>query len=108
MYFIKRVKVEYIMMKMIEQEVHFWELYQDGTRYYFSIAIDMSSVVSCWYIHLDAEEAVFYQQNGRPFLHDFAQEIVHQTYRGDFSFLEQREVSEQVQKLMQHAFKAHT
>ncbi|WP_173912115.1 hypothetical protein [Acinetobacter sp. Marseille-Q1618] len=93
-------------MKIIEQQAHFWELYQDDAQYYFAIAIDMSSVVSCWYIHLNAKEAMLYQQNGRQFLHDLAQEIVQQSYRGDFSFLEQRKVSKQIQQTMQQAFKA--
>ncbi|NNP74359.1 hypothetical protein A7P53_02250 [Acinetobacter defluvii] len=93
-------------MHLIEQQAHFWELYQDDTQYYFAIAIDMSSVVSCWYIHLDAKDELLYQENGRQFLEDFAQEIVQQSYRGDFSFLEQREVSEQIQQAMQQAFKA--
>lgn len=94
-------------MKIIEQQAHFWELYQDdNAQYYFGIAIDMSSVVSCWYIYLNAKEAALYQQNGRQFLHDLAQEIVQQSYRGDFSFLEQREVSKQIQQTMQQAFKA--
>ncbi|AWL27739.1 hypothetical protein DJ533_03585 [Acinetobacter defluvii] len=93
-------------MKLIEQQAQFWELYQDDAQYYFAIAIDMSSVVSCWYIHLDAKDELLYQENGRQFLEDFAQEIVQQSYRGDFSFLEQREVSEQIQQAMQQAFKA--
>ncbi len=95
------------MMKLIEQQAHFWELYQDAVQYYFSIAIDMSSVVSCWYIHLDAEDELLYRENGRQFLEDFAQEIIQQTYRGDFSFVEQRQVSDQIQQAMQQAFKVH-
>jgi len=35
-------------MNLIEQQAHFWELYQTQDDYYLSIAVDMSSVVSCW------------------------------------------------------------
>ena len=43
-------------MHLIEQQPHFWELYQDDSNYYLSIAIDMSSVVSCWDIKLTENE----------------------------------------------------
>ncbi len=43
-------------MHLIEQQAHFWELYQTQDDYYLSIAVDMSSVVSCWDIYLTEVE----------------------------------------------------
>jgi len=50
------------MMNLIEHQPHFWELYQDFERYYLSIAVDMSSVVSCWDLALTQDEILAYEQ----------------------------------------------
>ena len=52
-------------MKLIEHEAHFWELYKDAEQYYLSIAVDMSSVVSCWDLVLTRDEIFSYKQQGR-------------------------------------------
>ena len=93
-------------MHLIEQQPHFWELYQNQDHYYLSIAVDMSSVVSCWDIVLTELEIQNYQNNGRIAIEDLANSIVTETYRGDFSNLEARKVSEQIQQELQIAFKA--
>ena len=93
-------------MTLIEQQPHFWELYQNQDHYYLSIAVDMSSVVSCWDIVLTELEIQNYQNNGRIVIEDLANSIVTETYRGDFSNLEARKVSEQIQQELQIAFKA--
>jgi len=93
-------------MTLIEQQPHFWELYQNQDHYYLSIAVDMSSVVSCWDIVLTELEIQNYQNNGRIAIEDLANSIVTETYRGDFSNLEARKVSEQIQQELQIAFKA--
>ncbi|WP_089606184.1 hypothetical protein [Acinetobacter piscicola] len=92
-------------MILIEQQPHFWELYQNQDNYYLSIAVDMSSVVSCWDIGLTEIEIQNYQNNGRITIEEFANSIVTETYRGDFSNLEARKVSEQIQQELRAAYK---
>ena len=93
-------------MKLIDQQPHFWELYQNNSNYYLSIAVDMSSVVSCWNIALKMNEIQQFQQNGRVIIEELANLIVKETYRGDFSTLASRKVSEQIEQQIQTAFKA--
>lgn len=95
-----------MMLKLIDQQPHFWELYQNQDQYYLSIAVDMSSVVSCWDIQLTDSEAEEFKQQGRVAIEDLTNAIVAETYRGDFSNLEARAVPEQIQQEIQTAFKA--
>ena len=92
-------------MHLIEQQAHFWELYQTQDDYYLSIAVDMSSVVSCWDIYLTEVEILAYQNKGRIAIEDLANLIVAETYRGDFSNIAARKVSKEIQQQMQMAFK---
>ena len=92
-------------MYLIEQQAHFWELYQTQDDYYLSIAVDMSSVVSCWDIYLTEVEILAYQNKGRIAIEDLASSIVAETYRGDFSNLAARKVPREIQQQMQTAFK---
>lgn len=92
-------------MILIEQQPHFWELYQNQDNYYLSIAVDMSSVVSCWDIGLTEIEIQNYQNNGCIVIEELANSIVTETYRGDFSNLEARKVSEQIQQELRAAYK---
>lgn len=92
-------------MYLIEQQAHFWELYQTQDDYYLSIAVDMSSVVSCWDIYLTEVEILAYQNKGRIAIEDLANSIVAETYRGDFSNLAARKVPREIQQQMQTAFK---
>ena len=92
-------------MYLIEQQAHFWELYQTQDDYYLSIAVDMSSVVSCWDIYLTEVEILAYQNKGRIAIEDLASSIVAETYRGDFSNIAARKVSKEIQQQMQTAFK---
>jgi hypothetical protein len=91
-------------MNLIEQQAHFWELYQTQDDYYLSIAVDMSSVVSCWDIYL-TEEILAYHNKGRIAIEDLANSIVAETYRGDFSNIAARKVPKEIQQQMQTAFK---
>lgn len=91
-------------MQLIEHEPHFWELYQDDHQYYLGIAVDMSSVVSCWDIFLTAEQIDVYQQQGRESIAVLAKTIVDAVYRGDFSYLHQHQVSSEQTQAMQTAF----
>ena len=92
-------------MRLIDQQPHFWELYQDDSNYYLSIAVDMSSVVSCWDIYLTEVEILAYHNKGRIAIEDLANSIVAETYRGDFSNLAARKVPKEIQQQMQTAFK---
>jgi len=92
-------------MHLIDQQPHFWELYQDDSNYYLSIAVDMSSVVSCWDIQLTDLEIKNFQAQGRVAIEELANSIVAETYRGDFSNLEARAVSESIKYELQNAFK---
>ena len=92
-------------MILIEQQPHFWELYQNQDNYYLSIAVDMSSVVSCWDIGLTEIEIQNYQNNGCIVIEELANSIVTETYRVDFSNLEARKVSEQIQQELRAAYK---
>ena len=91
-------------MNIIEHEPHFWELYQDDHQYYLGIAVDMSSVVSCWDIFLTPEQIHAYRQQGRESIVALAKTIVDAFYRGDFSYLHQHQVSSAQTKAMQTAF----
>ena len=92
-------------MRLIDQQPHFWELYQDDSNYYLSIAVDMSSVVSCWDIYLTEVEILAYHNKGRIAIEDLANSIVAETYRGDFSNIAARKVPKEIQQQMQTAFK---
>lgn len=92
-------------MHLIEQQAHFWELYQTQDDYYLSIAVDMSSVVSCWDIYLTEVEILAYHNKGLIAIEDLANSIVAETYRGDFSNIAARKVSKEIQQQMQTAFK---
>jgi len=92
-------------MHLIEQQAHFWELYQTQDDYYLSIAVDMSSVVSCWDIYLTEVEILAYQNKGRIAIEELTNLIVAETYRGDFSNLAARKVPKEIQQQMQTAFK---
>lgn len=63
-------------MNLIDFEIHFWELYQDDIRYYLSIAIDMSSVVSCWDLELTQEEIQGYEHRGHASIQELAKSMV--------------------------------
>lgn len=92
-------------MRLIDQQPHFWELYQDDSNYYLSIAVDMSSVVSCWDIYLTEVEIQAYHNKGRIAIEELTNLIVAETYRGDFSNIAARKVPKEIQQQMQTAFK---
>jgi len=93
-------------MNLIEHEPHFWELYQDVDQYYLSIAVDMSSVVSCWDLVLTQEEVLAYKQQGRKSIEELAKAMVAAAYKGDFSRMENHLAKPEQQQAMQAAFKA--
>lgn len=92
-------------MELIEIEPHFWELYRQEEQLFLSIAIDLSSVVSCWDIILSNEDTLHYQMQGRDAIQALAEQFVAQIYRGDSTRLEQCSVSPQQQQMMHGTFK---
>lgn len=92
-------------MNLIEHEPHFWELYQDNIHYYLSIAVDMSSVVSCWDLVLTQDEIRAYKQQGRKSIEELAKSMVNSAYKGDFSAMESRLASSKEKQAIQAAFK---
>lgn len=92
-------------MQLIEMEPHFWELYQQDEQFFLSIAIDLSSVVSCWDIMLTAEEILLYQTNGREAILTLTEQFVVHVYRGDCTGLEQRMVSSLQKQMMHNTFR---
>ncbi|TCB49131.1 hypothetical protein E0H80_12515 [Acinetobacter sp. ANC 4779] len=93
-------------MNLIEHEPHFWELYRESEHYYLSIAVDMSSVVSCWDLILTSNETQTYKQQGRISIQELAKSMVAAAYKGDFSIMESRLAKLEAQQAMQAAFKA--
>ncbi|MCU4414972.1 hypothetical protein KTH71_13165 [Acinetobacter sp. WU_MDCI_Axc73] len=93
-------------MELIEVEPHFWELYQQDEQLFLSIAIDLSSVVSCWDIILTHEDNLHYQMQGRDAIQALVEQFVAQIYRGDSTHLEQCRVSPQQQQMMHETFKS--
>lgn len=93
-------------MQMIALEPHFWELYQNDTQYFMSIAVDMSSVVSCWDLVLTAEEITAYQFVGRASIDALAKSFIAMAYKGDFSNLESRLASTADQECMHASYRA--
>lgn len=93
-------------MNLIAHEPHFWELYQDDIHYYLSIAVDMSSVVSCWDLVLTQEEIQGYEHRGRESIQELAKSMIALAYKGDFSTMESRLAKPYERQAMQAAFKA--
>lgn len=91
-------------MILIEQEPHFWELYRDFEDYYLSIAIDMSSVVSCWDLRLHQDEILAYEHRGRESIVLLAKNLVVAAYKGDYSRLESSMVKHYERQAMHKAF----
>ncbi|MPW44266.1 hypothetical protein [Acinetobacter guerrae] len=91
-------------MELIEIEPHFWELYQQGEQLFLSIAIDLSSVVSCWDILLSDNQIKDYQLQGRESIHALANQFVIEVYRGESQKLEQHQASAQQKIDMQKTF----
>lgn len=93
-------------MNLIAFEPHFWELYQEDIYYYLSIAVDMSSVVSCWDLVLTNDEIQTYEHRGRAGIDELAKSIIASAYKGDFSSMESRLAKPYERNAMQATFKA--
>lgn len=93
-------------MKLIDHHDHFWELYCEDTQYFLSIAVDMSSVVSCWDLVLSSEEIRDYRLSGRGQIEHIAKHIISAAYRGDFSPMHSRLATPEQQQAMLVCYKA--
>ena len=96
----------YRAMQLIELEPHFWELYQNDNQYFMSVAVDMSSVVSCWDLALRPQEITAYKTVGRASIDALAKSFIAMAYKGDFSNLESRLASIADQEGMQASYRA--
>ncbi|NWK74396.1 hypothetical protein D9K79_09850 [Acinetobacter cumulans] len=92
-------------MNLIAYEAQSWELYRDDERYYLSIAMDMSSVVSCWDLVLNQDEIQAYEHRGRVSIQELAKRMIEQAYKGDFSNMESRLAKPYERYAMQSAYK---
>lgn len=92
-------------MQLIEHEAHFWELYQNNDQYFMSVAVDMSSVISCWDLCLTDEEITGYQAFGRESIDALAKSFIAMAYKGDFSNLESRLAMKDDQQAMQSSYR---
>ncbi len=92
-------------MNLIEHESHFWELYQDQSQFYLAIAVDVSSVVSCWDLVLTETEIQNYENMGRDHIDQLAKKLLADVYRGDFSYLNCHLAPAEATEAMQLAFK---
>ena len=93
------------MMKLIEIEPHFWELYQNQDQLYLSVSVDNSAATYNWDLHLTQAQQQAYQQQGRESIVELAKQIVAAVFRGDFSFVEQYATTLEEQNAMLAAFK---
>jgi len=103
----KSLNDKLMSMKIIELEPHFWELYQESEQLYLAIAIDVSSVVSCWDLALTQIEIETYRNFGRNSIDQLAKKLVKEVFRGNFSNLENRPPPSAAEKqAMQVTFKS--
>ncbi|WP_227539769.1 hypothetical protein [Acinetobacter sp. MB5] len=93
------------MMKLIEIEPHFWELYQNQEQLYLSVSVDNSAVTYNWDLHLTEAQQQAYQQQGRESIVELAKQIVAAVFRGDFSFVEKHDTTAEEKAAIFAAFK---
>lgn len=93
-------------MKLIDHHAQFWELYCEDAQYFLSIAVDMSSVVSCWDLVLSPEEIHDYQLLGRSQIEHIAKHIITAAYKGDFLPMQSRLATPEQKQAMLACYKA--
>ena len=92
-------------MKLIQQQAHFWELYQDQKNYYLGFAIVTGDAMHCWHLQLTQQQILDYQQQGRAALEQLAKQLSQQVYQANFTQLKAQQVDTATQDKMQAAFK---
>ena len=93
-------------MKIIDQQPHFWELYQDQENYYLGFAIDTGDAMHCWHLQLTDQQILAYQQQGRAAIQQLAKALSQHVYHANFKVLQAQQVDQATEAKMQAAFKA--
>ena len=93
-------------MKIIDQQPHFWELYQDQDNYYLGFAIDTGDAMHCWHLQLTEQQTLAYQQQGRAAIQQLAKALSQHVYHANFKVLQAQQVDQATEAKMQAAFKA--
>lgn len=92
-------------MELIEQQPHFWELYQQQDHYYFGFAVDTGDAMHCWYLQLTEQQILDYQSEGIDAIECLAKKFTEQVYQANFIQLQAQQVDAATQAEMQYAFK---
>ena len=92
-------------MKIIDQQPHFWELYQNQENYYLGFAIDTGDAMHCWYLQLTDQQILAYQQQGRAAIQQLAKALSQHVYQANFNMLQAQQVDPLTEEKMQAAFK---
>lgn len=93
-------------MKLIQQQPHFWELYQQQDQYYLGFAVDTGDAMHCWHLQLTQQQILAYQEQGRAAIEQLAKDFSHQVYQANFKQLKAQQVDPLTEAKMQVAFKA--
>ncbi|WP_298145219.1 hypothetical protein [uncultured Acinetobacter sp.] len=91
-------------MQLIQQQAHFWELYQQQDNYYLGFAIDTGDAMHCWHLQLTDQQILAYQEQGRAALEQLAKQLSQQVYQANFSQLKAQQVDAVTEAKMQAAF----
>ena len=92
-------------MKIIDQQPHFWELYQNQENYYLGFAIDTGDAMHCWYLQLTDQQILAYQQQGRAAIQQLAKALSQHVYQANFNVLQAQQVDPLTEEKMKAAFK---
>ena len=92
-------------MKLLEQQAHFWELYQDQEKYYLGFAIDTGDAMHCWHLQLTDQQILAYQQQGRAAIQQLAKALSQHVYQANFKVLQAQQVDPRTEAKIQTAFK---
>jgi hypothetical protein len=93
-------------MKLIQQQAHFWELYQQQEQYYFGFAVDTGDAIHCWHLQLTEQQILDYKKQGRDAIEQLAKNFSQQVYQANFNQLKAQQVDQETEKSMHIAFKA--
>jgi hypothetical protein len=92
-------------MKLIQQQPHFWELYQAQQQYYLGFAVDTGDAMHCWHLRLTDQQILAYQQQGIAAIQQLAKDFSQQIYQANFKVLQAQQVDLATEEKMQAAFK---
>ena len=93
-------------MQLIQQQPHFWELYQQQDHYYLGFAVDTGDAMHCWHLQLTNEQILDYQQQGIAAIEQLAKQFSQQVYQANFTQLQAQTVDQATEAQMQQTYKA--